>query len=275
MRWLEVIGQLDFDLGVTGDDETFSAESIRELYSYVADLVAGVARERAAGRSLAEIQATPFLEAHASKPVSVDRGSHIAAVYRTVRVVNVEMSAAAVGNYASQADGFCGGTITCSSSKMVPLAAFSFGLSGLRMGLVAEFTGGDQSWHVRRSAFYDEEFAARQSRATVLFRYRPVSPRFTAALVSGVSISKTSIKGMSQQKEAFARTGGRRAFSNDLSAFGYTGGVDLTRRLAGRIDLVIPVRLTHMFGEGNGNAPSRTDVQVGLGFTYGFVRRVN
>jgi glyoxylase-like metal-dependent hydrolase (beta-lactamase superfamily II) len=274
-QWLEVIGQLDFELGVTGDAETFSAASIHEISAYFTDLVAGVVAGRALGQSLAEIQSTPFLDQHASKPFSTERASHIAAVYRTVRLVNVEISAAAIGSYAPKAESFCEGFTTCGYNRPVALASIGLGVSGTRMGLSAEFTAGDQSWNARTSPFYDEEFAARQSRAAVLFRYHPARRRFPAALVAGMSVSKTSIKGMSQQKESFARAGGRRPFGDNISSTGITGGVDMTPRLTGRIDLVIPVRVTHMLGDVNGVLPSRTDIQAGIGLRYGFVRRVN
>jgi hypothetical protein len=274
-QWLEVIGQLDFELGVTGDAETFSAASIHEISAYFTDLVAGVVAGRALGQSLAEIQATPFLDQHASKPFSTERASHIATVYRTVRLVNVEISAAAVGSFAPKTESFCEGFTTCGENRPVALASIGLSVSGTRMGLSAEFTAGDQSWNVRTSPFYDEEFAARQSRGTFLFRYHPAPRRFPAALVGGMSVSKTSVKGMSQQKESFARAGGRRPFGDDISSTGITAGVDMTPRLTGRIDLVIPVRFTHMFGDVNSVLPSRTDIQAGIGLRYGFVRRVN
>jgi glyoxylase-like metal-dependent hydrolase (beta-lactamase superfamily II) len=276
MRWLEAVGQLDFDRGVTGDGQEFSAETIRELRAYVADLVTGVAAGRAAGQSLEEVQAAPFLERHASKPFATDRARHIEAVYRTVRVLHVDMSAAAVVNYAPHPKGYCEGFTACGDSKPVTLGAIGFSVSGVRLGLSAEFTAGDQSWHVLTSPFFDEEFAARATRGAVLFRYRSARRGFVSGLVGGISVTKTNIKGMTRQKEAFARAGGLRPFETDQSSVGITGGVDLARRLAGRIDLIVPIRVTRLMG-GDGYAvlPLRTDIQVGVGVTYGLDRRVN
>ena len=85
-------------------------------------------------------------------------------------------------------------------------------------------------------------------------------------------MTKTDMKGMTLQKEASARVGGLRPYSNQASAMGFTAGVDVMRSL-GPITLVMPVRVTYGFSESA--APSRTDIQAGVGLTYGFVRRVN
>jgi glyoxylase-like metal-dependent hydrolase (beta-lactamase superfamily II) len=274
LHWLEVIGQLDFQIAVTGDNESIAPQSIRDLRAYVADLIDGVVAARAAGLSLSEIQSMRFLDKYVSQPLSTDRPSHIATVYRTVRVVNMGMTVAAVMNYAPLNAQFCEGFTTCSDVKAVPLGTIGFSLSGLRVGVAAEFTAGDQSWHVRTSNFYDEEFAARQARGTVLFRYQPSLRPFSTAFLAGVSITRTDIKGMTRQKEASARVGGLRPYSNQSSASGFTAGVDVMRHL-GRIELVMPVRVTYGFKEGNSTQTSRADIQAGIGLTYGFVRRVN
>jgi hypothetical protein len=222
------------------------------------------------------VQAAPFLERHASKPFAVDRARHIEAVYRTVRVLHVDMSAAAVVNYAPHPKAYCEGFTACRASRPVTLGAIALSVSGVRMGISAEFTAGDQSWHVQTSPFYDQEFAARATRGAVLFRYHAARRGLVSALVGGLSVTKTNIKGMTRQKEAFARAGGLRPLETDQSSKGITGGVDLARRLAGRIDLVVPIRVTRLMG-GDGYAllPMRTDVQVGVGVTYGLDRRVN
>jgi glyoxylase-like metal-dependent hydrolase (beta-lactamase superfamily II) len=273
LRWLEVIGQLDFQVAVTGNNETISPESIGDLRAYVADLIEGVVAGRAGGLSLAEIQSMRFLDKYASTPFSIDRPNDIATVYRTVRVVNMGISIAAVANYARQTAGFCEGFTHCSDVKPVPLGTIGFSLSGLRVGVQAEFTAGDQSWHVQTGPFFDHEFAARQTRGAVLFRYQPSLRPFSTAFVAGVSITKTDIKGMTRQKEASARVGGLRPSSTQLSATGFTAGADVMRRV-GRIELGIPVRVTFGFNEDN-VLHSRTDIQAGVGLTYGFVRRVN
>jgi hypothetical protein len=146
----------------------------------------------------------------------------------------------------------------------------------VRMGISAEFTAGAQSWHVQTSPFYDQEFAARATRGAALFRYHAARRGLVSALVGGISVTKTNIKGVSRQKEAFARAGGLRPFETDHLSKGITGGVDLARRLAGRIDLVVPIRVTRLMGgDGYAMLPLRTDVQVGVGVKYGLDRRVN
>jgi glyoxylase-like metal-dependent hydrolase (beta-lactamase superfamily II) len=276
LRWLEVVGRLDFDRGVTDDGQTFSSETVHELSAYVADLVAGVAAGRAAGQSLDEVQAAPFLERHASKPFAVDRARHIEAVYRTVRVLHMELSAAAVANYAPQTKGYCEGFTTCRESRPVPLGAIALSVSGLRMGISAEFTAGDQSWHAQTSPYYDQEFAARSTRAAVMFRYHSARPGFVSALMGGVSVTKTNIKGMDRRKETYGLAGAPRSFETDQSSMGLTGGVDLARRLGGRIDVIVPIRVTRLMGETLYHVlPLRTDIQIGVGFRYGLARRVN
>jgi len=275
LSWLDVIGQLDFEIGLTGNNETFSAESIRERRAYFADLIAGVVQGRAAGLSLAQIQALPFLAKYASESFAADRAIHIAAVYRTVRLVNLDMYAAAVGNYALRPAGFCEGFTACRSIRLVPLAAVGLSISGVRRGVTAEFTAGDQSWHTRTSHFYDQEFAARQSRGSVLFRYQPVRRFSSSALVGGLSVTVTDFKGMTHQKEASARVGGLRPFSTRTTTMGVTGGIDVRLHVGGRVGVVVPMRVTHIVGNETNPLVPRTDLQAGVGLTYGFVWRAN
>jgi glyoxylase-like metal-dependent hydrolase (beta-lactamase superfamily II) len=272
-EWIHAIAPLDFDMLIFGNGETLARADLVGLAAYLDAMRSKVADASEQGTSLAEAQARVVLDQYRASPHYAGRSTQIAAVYRTVQLLKLEVSAVGVSNYDRPDSSHCASYTLCAVGGAVPAAtgaaAFLFGKG---FGVAGELTLGQQSWNTRTRPLYQEEIALRQSRGSVLFRFAPPrSSRLSYAFLGGASTTVGDARGMTHLLGAFVPAGGRHNVHSNELRIGYTAGVDVL--LDGRFGLVVPVRATYTPSLPQ-YWPSRVNIRAGIGMSLRLLRHV-
>lgn len=276
--WLHVVSALDFDVLIFGNGQRATRADVVSLRDYLDTLRANVSTLYEKGHSLDDVERLATIPAYASSPQYSSRRAQAAEIYRTLHLFRVDVLAAGVLNYVQQGPAdYCAGYASCSAGGARVEGTGGLGLSFNRgVGISAEVTLGAQSWNSRLNPNYAEEVAVRQSRATVLFRYAPLSPHSTGyAVVAGFSGTRADIKGANRLDGALLPAGGRHLIEERSLRYGVTVGADLTQAVSRGVRLYLPVRFTRFSGDASPHWPGTWDVQMGVGFRFGLVRQVN
>ena len=274
-EWIHAIAPLDFDTLLFGDGRTIARAELVALGDYLDAIRAEAAAAYERGAPITALQASPARPADASSPHVSGRATQLAAVYRTVRLMKVQLSGAAATNYDRPDGSHCSGYTTCAVGGAVP--AVSGGLAflfGKGLGVVAELTFERQSWNTRTRPLYEEEIALRQSRGSLLLRYGPPrASRVSYAALAGLSTIAGDVRGMNHVHGALLRTGGgRHTIQMTDTRLGFTAGVDLAA--GGRIGLIVPLRVTYTSSVPQ-YWPSRVNVRAAVGVTARVMRHVD
>jgi hypothetical protein len=248
LKWVRAVRPLDFDIVLTGDGETVSRADFVALADYLETLIEEVGSGYDAGLDPAEIAGSPVLAQYRSGPHYAGRATHIGYVYRTTRMLKAEMSGAVLANYARPASGYCQ-SATCTAGGAIPAAAVALTLSNGPFGVVGELTGGGQWWSSRADPLQDDETARRETRGSLLVRLAAARPRYSLALLGGLSWTIADTRGVYRVKEALAPFGGRHPINTRGIRTEITAGLDLGRRLTDRWALVVPLRVSTAVSE--------------------------
>jgi glyoxylase-like metal-dependent hydrolase (beta-lactamase superfamily II) len=272
-EWLHAVVPLEFDTLLLGNGQQVARSELVALRDYLDDLRAGVAEAWERGDSMASTQLSPVVDRHQASPHYAGRSAQIAAVYRTLRVLKVQLGGAAASNYDRPARSRCAEYVTCAIGGAVPAASGSVAFDFSRtLGVAAELTLERQSWNTRSRALYDEEIALRQSRSAFLLRYSPRRrSSLSYAVVAGLSSTIGDARGMTLVRGAFVPTGGRHSIQTTETRSGYTAGVDLA--FGRRVAFVVPVRVNYIASLPQ-YWPSRVNVRIGAGVAAQVLRRV-
>jgi glyoxylase-like metal-dependent hydrolase (beta-lactamase superfamily II) len=276
--WIDTVAELQPDLLVFDDGTTMEGAALQQLAEYLRTIRTGVLAAYERGISLNETQATSPLAAQPAGPHSSARATHISAMYRSLRLVRVELSASAIASYTSRnAPGPCGGTWSiCSAGGAVSGGTGSIAVTlGNRFGVLAEATYSQQYWSSRTRTGFQEETALRLSRTALLFRYGGPRPgRFSYLPVVGVSRTEGDVRGLSHVTGVLTPIGGYHLISDRTTRSGLTVGVDLLATTGRGFSISAPVRLTRINGKRPEHWPAMFDVQAGIGISVPVMRHV-
>jgi glyoxylase-like metal-dependent hydrolase (beta-lactamase superfamily II) len=113
LAWTSAILERDAETVLTASGDEIRRMTIATSDAYLRDLVAGVIAGFETGQSVAQLEAAPFLDAHKGTPYYVQRGSHIAEVYRTLRLMRLAVYATAGVDVSRRTENFCAFFTTC------------------------------------------------------------------------------------------------------------------------------------------------------------------
>src|ERR1041384_6517841 len=228
-EWIHTLTALDFDTLLFADGTRMARQDLVALGTYLDAVRSEAIDAYERGESLERLQAAPAPAVSASSPHAAERSMQLAAIFRTVQLLRVQIAGAAVGNYDQPAAAHCAAYTLCAVGGAVPAITASAALmlkSGL--GVVAELTIERQSWNTRGRPFYDEEIALRQPRGSVPLQFTPRrASSWSYALVGGVSTTVGDARGVSQLRNAFVPAGGRHSIHTTDQTLGVTAGADL------------------------------------------------
>jgi glyoxylase-like metal-dependent hydrolase (beta-lactamase superfamily II) len=270
--WLHSVEKLDFDTLFLGDGRALTRAQLRALSGYLDGLREEVAAGYEQGLALSQIQAASIASQRLQDSA---RNDQMRAIYPTLRLTRVVLSGSGAGAYGMKSTAFCNSFSGCSTGGAVATGVVSLTASSGRLGLGAEMQMGQQSWHSRTSPSYDEEFVLRETRVAGLVRYGRLRSGLSFSVAGGPSISIGDSEGMSREKAALPPLGGRHSQLAHGMRFGVTGGVDLARALSSRYSIIIPIRVTRLFGEERNLWPGNTTITIGGGLSMRVARGVH
>lgn len=272
LTWVRTIAQLDFDILISGRGNITPRASLVALEAYLQDLIPGVAAGYDAGRSVADLEDAPFLDAHKGSVFYGQRRAHIADVYRSTLVARVAMHGVASLGAGNRDRGYCASYIECTPPKLGPGRTVGISASFNHIVALAEITAHEQSIASRSSALYDDAYASRQTQASFLFGYGTSAGRRIAFnFLAGPALVWIDVQGISRYKDAFPSIGGRRPIRASTSTWALAGGGDLIIS-PGRFAVVVPLRVTHAFSEPYYGSVGSTMVEGGIGLRFGVYR---
>ena len=277
--WIDTVARLQPDRIVFDDGTTMEGSALQELAGYLRAMRTDIIASYESGRSLTELQATSVPAAHAGSPHYSARAGHIAAMYRSLRLVRVELGGRAIASYTSRnASGPCGGTWSiCSAGGAVSGGTGSIALTlGNRFGLLGEATYSQQYWSSRARPGLQEETALRLSRTSVLFRYGGPRPgRLSYLPVAGVSQTTGDVRGLSHVTGVLTPVGGYHVIGEHVTRLGLTVGLDLLATTGRGFSITAPIRLTRIKGGRPQHWPAMLDMQAGIGIAVPLMRHVS
>jgi glyoxylase-like metal-dependent hydrolase (beta-lactamase superfamily II) len=274
VRWLDAVANIDFDTLLLSDGTTMAREPIASLAGYLTrmrrDVLAGYER----GDSLDQLDRGVTLDPYRKSPHYVARRAQIEAMYERLHFSRLDFAFAALANYIPEnPPGYCASFDVCSAGGAIgggSVAATLF--LGRRIGLQGEVALGDQFWSARSRQNFDEEVVFRPTRSSALFRFNLTRSR-AVTLLGGFSSTVGDVRGLNRVQGRLIPVGGRHAVRSNEKRNGWTGGLELSKRL-GALRLVIPVRATVINGTLPPYWPSRFDVSAGAGIAIPIVRRI-
>lgn len=280
LKWIHAVDRLEFDTLLLGNGERVSHTELTALGEYLDALRRGVAAGYERGDNVAELQARLLLAEFAASPHYPARPLHIATIYRTLRLVRVELSGAAVAEHEGRNPrAYCATYTFCAAGGAVAAGTGSAAfLVGRSFGVVVELTFGDQSWSSRTRPLYEEEVVLRRAHGAILARYSPSRPRLgrlSYALLGGVSQTFGDVRGANYVPGAVVPVGGFHEISDQYSKLGLTFGLDLRHRLGAGLSIVVPIRATQLPGKPSNYQPGTIDVRMGVGISTQIFRRVD
>jgi len=277
--WIDTVVELQPERLMFDDGTTMEGAALQQLAEYLRTIRNGVLAAYERGSSLTETQATSPLAAQPAGPHSSASATHIAAVYRSLRLVRVELSARAITNYTSRnSSDACEGTWSiCSAGGTVSGGTGSIAVTlGNRFGALAEATYSQQYWSSRARTGFQEETALRLSRTALLFRYGGPRPgRFSYLPVVGLSRTDGDVRGLSHVTGVLTPIGGYHLITDRTTRTGLTVGVDLLATTGGGFSISVPIRLTRINGKRPEHWPAMFDVQAGIGISVPVMRHVS
>lgn len=276
-NWLQRVSALDFDIVVLGDGRRVTRADVIALRDYLETLKYTVAALYEDGYSLTAVERVAAVPAYANGPHYASRRDHAAVIYRSLHLFRVDGFAAGVASYTPRnpAD-YCTGYQSCSAGGALAAGSAGVAVSFNRgMGVNAEVTLGEQSWNSRLNPLFREEVAVRQSRASALFRYAPLSPRSRGyAVLGGLSFTSGDVKGADRVDGTLLPLGGRHVIADRSVRLGVTIGADLTQAIGRGTRLYVPLRATWFTNDPYDHWPGGFDLQVGAGVRFGLLRHV-
>ena len=270
-EWVHTLAALDFDELLFGDGHTMTRADLIELRDYLDDLRARAAEAYEQGRSLAALQLAG-IDRYTNSPHYPARSVQVSAIYRTIRVLKLQVFGAAATNYDKPAG--CEGFTVCSVGGAVPAATggltFLFSRSH---GVVSELTLEQQTWNTRTRPSYTEEIALRQARGSLLWRVSPPTQSpLSLALLIGPSITFGDLRGVTRVEGKLVPTGGRHLVHSTAVRTGLTVGGDMV--LGHRHRFVIPIRLT-LTPSVPSYWPSHLNLRAGIGINTSLIRHID
>lgn len=267
LAWVRAIGALDFEAVITGDGQTISRAEVESLRQYLDALFTTVAEGYAAGRSIEELQTTVTHDAFRTAPFYPGRRAQISELFGGVRILTGEIYGFASGRYV-MLDTLYRAGYSVSRDVVVPVGTVGARISGRTFGLAGEFASGPQEMIERRSAFYDERIAVRDSRVSALFRVTGNPSGVSFAALAGLSGTVTDARGEYIARATGGALGGRHPLASRHKRYGVTGGTDATVRLSPNVGMLITVRVTRALSDRASVTPARDlDVQAGFGLS--------
>jgi glyoxylase-like metal-dependent hydrolase (beta-lactamase superfamily II) len=263
--WIHTVASLDFDTLLLGDGKTLSRAQLTALAAYLDGLREEVAAGYEQGLELSQIQAVPIAS---PSPHDGARGDQLRAIHRTLRLRRIVLTGSGTGAYGLRSAAFCDSFAACNTGGALTTGVAALTVSSGGLGFGAEVQMGEQSWHSRTSPSYDEEFALRETRVAGLVRYGRLQSGFSFTVTGGPSISIG-------EKAALPPLGGRHSLAARGTRIGVTGGVDLARALSSRFSIIVPIRVTRLFGNERNLWPGDTTITIGGGLSMRVVRRVH
>lgn len=276
IAWLGAVSSLEFDTIVLSDGNELGREAIAPLAEYLGRLRVEVLRGYQQGLSLEKLQDLLLLEAYRTLPHYAARRDHIAALYRGIRFVRADVTIAAIANYSPRnPPDYCTMYEFCTAGGAAPASSVAATVAiGQRFGVQSELTLSGQFWSARARPLYDEEVVLRPSRIAIFFRYSPLrAGRWSYALLAGPASTHGDVRGMDRVAGRLVPVGGRHSIAARDVRTSFAAGADLSLRL-GRLNLVVPVRVTRIGGDLPAYWPSRFDLHAGAGFSLPFFRRL-
>jgi len=270
-EWIHTLAALDFDELLFGDGSTMTHTDLVELRDYLDDIRARAAEAYEQGQSLAALQLAG-IDRYTTSRHYPGRSMQVSAIYRTIRVLKLQVFGAAATNYDKPAG--CESFTVCSVGGAVPAATggltFLFSRSH---GVAGEVTLEQQTWNTRTRPSYTEEIALRQARGSLLWRFSPPTQSpLSLALLVGPSITFGDLRGVTRVEGKLVPTGGRHLVHSTESRTGFTVGGDFV--LGRQHRFVIPIRVTltpsvPMYW------PSHVNLRAGVGINTGLIRHIN
>jgi glyoxylase-like metal-dependent hydrolase (beta-lactamase superfamily II) len=263
--WLRGVLALEFDTLLFDDGRQMSRAAVVALADHLDALIDTILQAKESRRSLASLQAGPLPATLSTGPHAANTAGKLRYLYPRLNVLTVDAHAAAAAQHAGANSGYCAGFSTCDPAKgVVPAGMAGVGFSAGLFGAAVEWRLGGQFTGSRSSPLFDDAFAYREQRLSVLARFN-APPRGSLGLrvVVGVSTVRERSKGQDFVKLALAPVGGRHTVAHLISKASIVVGADLTTRVGRSMSLVVPVRLsTRQEFE---HSPGPTDIQVGVG----------
>jgi glyoxylase-like metal-dependent hydrolase (beta-lactamase superfamily II) len=280
MRWVRTIAALDADVILTGRGETMPHRDVVGVVPYLNDLFREVVAASESGRSDADVQASPALDAYRGTPHDTQRPSNIAALRRGLRIIRVNVHATGAVSAMRSTDDYCLATYTqCESPRLARGAITGVTVSWGRVTAGAELMVANQSIQWRTSPTYDDAIAHRETTASFLAGYAsPPARRLSFTALGGVSYVVSDVAGMSRRRFVVAGSFAAQAgpFALRRSALGYTGGAEIVVKLSDTLGIVAPVRVTRASPGGvTTNLRGPLFVQSGIGLRYRLYRSVH
>src|SRR5262245_4791251 len=272
-EWIHAITRLDFDTLLFGDGQRMTRADLVALVDYLDAVRADVGHGLERGESIARVQARSAAAPYTTSPHAADRMTQLAVLYRSTRLIKMQVSAVAVGNYDRVDRARCSGYTTCAIGGALPATTVSAALVlGNGLGVAGELTLERQAWNTRTRPLYDEEIALRQSRGSVLLRFGPRrDSAFAYAIVGGVTATVGDARGVTHVRGSFVPAGGWQLVHTNDTRLGLTVGGDIS--IGRGLALVIPVRLSQTPSIAY-YWPSRLNLRAGIGITAPVFHRI-
>lgn len=269
LQWMHAIAPLAFDLAVSGTGAVMPRADFDTLLHYLDDLRTTAVAAYSAGLPIADSLDAPLLLPYRGTPVDASRIANLRALHDTLVVYETEIVAGASVKWISSNGAYCDSFTNCTAGGFVPVGTGGLRLTAGRYGGMLELAFGGQVTASRESALYDDAFAFRGSRGSLLVRRggREPAERSTDWL-AGISLTVGDSKGLDRVKDAVAPFGGRHPLSQRAVDFGFTGGADYVRPLRNHRKLIVPIRVTISPFAPTDLWPGRLDAQIGVGFSF-------
>ena len=259
---------------LTASGDEIPRMTIATLDAYLRDLVAGVIAGFETGQSVAQLEAAPFLDAQKGTPYYLQRASHIADVYRTLRLMRVAVYATAGVDVSGRSEKFCTYFTTCTWPGTVGGATAGVALSFRRTAVAIEASTSTQSHAEQNSLTYDRIFAHRLSRLSAMGGYTLPAGRALYTVLAGMTGERGDQRGILRAKEVLVPFAGSRPFHESGVSIGLVGGGDVELTLSRRFAFVVPVRFIYLRRGTNLEGLHSMAVQAGAGIRMRLSTRV-
>jgi hypothetical protein len=193
----------------------------------------------------------------------------------TEHLVAADLAGIALAQRLAPHGTYCDGFTTCSTGAGVPGGMVAVRVVNGWLAVSIEFSLSSQARRSRFHPLYDEEFALRTTRGSLLAGYRfPPRRGVSFSLLGGMSETVVDAEGAFRIRGALEPLGGRYPFADRKWALGVTGGGDAVVELGARWSIVIPARVTWTVEDRLPETwPSRIDVEVGAGLSLRLFQR--
>jgi hypothetical protein len=228
-----------------------------------------------AGLSVSQAAAVHALDNFSGTSPDAARSANIAAIYDSLQVRRTDIQAAALVRRTSRNGDYCASYDSCESGGQVPAGSIGVRIAMSRVGVVAEVEIGGQFTSHRESDAYDDAFAHRRSRGSLLLRYVGIRPTERSYdLLAGATLTVADTRGVSRLKHGFAPLAGRHPIAERSTTLGFTAGISAVFPITHAVSVILPVRVTFTPSTPLATWPGRLDAQGGIGLSFGAAQRV-